>query len=96
MKHLMIALVRLYRRLISPLKLPCCRFSPTCSAYALEAFEKRGFFVGLILTLCRICRCNPFSKGGYDPVPAKGWRVADVSRLDPGRTGSPSEQEKES
>ena len=70
----MIGLVKLYRKFISPIKPPCCRFTPTCSAYALEAFEKRGFFVGLILTVWRILRCNPFCKGGYDPVPEKGFR----------------------
>ena len=74
MKHLMIWLIRLYRKFISPLKPPCCRFTPTCSAYALEAFTKRGFFVGFILTVWRILRCNPFSKGGYDPVPERGFR----------------------
>ena len=74
MKHVMIWLIGLYRKFISPLKPSCCRFTPTCSAYAIEAFKKRGFFVGLILTLGRILRCNPFFKGGYDPVPEKGFR----------------------
>jgi len=74
MKHVMIWLVGLYRKFISPLKPPCCRFTPTCSAYAIEAFKKRGFFMGLILSTGRILRCNPFSKGGYDPVPEKGFR----------------------
>ena len=75
MKHICIALIRFYRRFLSPLKSkPCCRFSPTCSAYALEAFQKRGFFVGIILTVTRIFRCNPFFPGGYDPVPLKGLR----------------------
>ena len=74
MKHVMIWLVGLYRKYISPLKPPCCRFTPTCSAYAIEAFEKRGFFVGFALTVWRILRCNPFSKGGYDPVPEKKQR----------------------
>lgn len=74
MKHIMIWLVRLYRKFISPLKPSCCRFTPTCSAYAIEAFQKRGFFVGLILTTWRILRCNPFCKAGYDPVPEKGFR----------------------
>ena len=74
MKHIMIALVKLYRKFISPIKPPCCRFTPTCSAYALEAFTKRGFFVGLILSVWRILRCNPFAKGGYDPVPEHGLR----------------------
>ena len=71
MKHLCIGLIRFYRRFISPIKPPCCRFTPSCSAYALEAFKKRGFFVGFGLTLWRILRCNPFGKPGYDPVPEK-------------------------
>ena len=75
MKHLCIWLVRFYRKYLSPLKgRPCCRFVPTCSAYAIEAFQKRGFFVGMILTVCRILRCNPLFPGGYDPVPEKGLR----------------------
>ena len=74
MKYLMIWLVGLYRKFISPLKRPCCRYTPTCSAYAIEAFKKRGFIIGMILTTWRILRCNPFSKGGYDPVPEKGLR----------------------
>ncbi len=72
MKYVMIALIRFYRKFLSPLKPRCCRFTPTCSAYAIEAFEKRGFFVGMILTVWRLLRCNPFCKGGYDPVPLKG------------------------
>ena len=74
MKNVMIWLLRLYQKYVSPLKSPCCRFRPTCSSYAIEAFEKRGFFVGLILTVWRILRCNPFCKGGYDPVPEHGFR----------------------
>ena len=74
MKYPMIWLIRLYRKFISPLKPSCCRFTPTCSAYALEAFMTRGFFVGFILMVWRILRCNPFSKGGYDPVPKRGFR----------------------
>ena len=61
-------LVRAYQILISPLLPKCCRFEPTCSNYALEAFKKHGPFKGLYLTIKRILRCNPFSKGGYDPV----------------------------
>ena len=74
MKHLMIGLIKLYRKFISPIKPQCCRFTPTCSAYALEAFEKRGFFMGFLLTVWRILRCNPFCKGGYDPVPERGFK----------------------
>lgn len=71
MKNICIYIIKLYKKYISPLKKPCCRFSPTCSTYAIEAFEKRGFFVGLFLTVWRVLRCNPFCKGGYDPVPEK-------------------------
>ena len=74
MKHLMIWLIRLYQKFISPIKPSCCRFTPTCSAYAIEAFSKRGFFVGFGLTVWRILRCNPFCKGGYDPVPDRKCR----------------------
>ena len=80
MKHVMIWLIGLYRKYISPLKPPCCRFTPTCSAYAIEAFQKRGFFVGFGLTVWRILRCNPFSKGGYDPVPEKKVRPRRSTR----------------
>ena len=69
MKKISVLLIKFYRKYISPLKRPCCRFTPTCSAYALEAFEEWGFFRGFALTLMRILRCNPFCRGGYDPVP---------------------------
>ena len=70
MKSLLIWLVRFYRRHISPYKSPCCRFTPTCSEYALEAIEKYGAIKGGYLAARRILRCHPFSKkGGYDPVP---------------------------
>ena len=76
MKRVAMALIRFYRRYLSGLKpAPTCRFTPTCSAYALEAFEKRGFFAGLTLTLWRILRCSPFSPAGYDPVPQAGFRT---------------------
>jgi putative membrane protein insertion efficiency factor len=72
MKYLCIWLIRFYQKVLSPLKRnPTCRFTPTCSAYAIEAFQKRGFFVGFALTVWRILRCNPFCAGGYDPVPEK-------------------------
>ena len=75
MKWPLIWLIRFYQRFISPLKSqPTCRFEPTCSAYALEALKKRGFFIGLALTVYRIFRCNPFCPGGYDPVPERGLK----------------------
>ena len=75
MKYICIWLVRFYQKFISPIKGgPCCRFTPTCSAYAVEAFQKRGFFIGMYLTVYRIIRCNPFCAPGYDPVPEKGLK----------------------
>lgn len=62
-------LIRIYQICISPLHGPCCRFTPTCSMYALEAIKKYGPFKGLILSIKRILKCNPFHDGGYDPVP---------------------------
>ncbi len=69
MKKLLTRLVVFYRKNISPLKPPCCRYIPTCSEYALEALEKYGALKGSWLALRRILRCHPFHKGGYDPVP---------------------------
>lgn len=69
MKNICIFLIKLYRKYISPLKPPCCRFTPTCSQYALDAFSEWGFLRGFWLTLLRILRCHPFCRGGNDPVP---------------------------
>lgn len=82
MKHVCIFIINLYRKYISPLKKSCCRFTPTCSAYAIEAFQKRGFFAGLILSVYRILRCNPYGKSGYDPVPDKGFKPFSKQRGD--------------
>ncbi len=72
MKRLLIALVKFYRRFISPLTPPTCRFVPSCSQYALEALEKYGAAKGTWLTVKRLSRCHPFHRGEhdfYDPVP---------------------------
>lgn len=72
MKKLLIALVKFYRKYISPMRQPCCRFIPTCSEYALEALEKYGALKGGWLTLKRLSKCHPFHIGEhdfYDPVP---------------------------
>ena len=69
MKKVLLALVKFYRVAISPDRPPCCRYIPTCSQYALEAIEKYGALKGGWLAFRRILRCNPFHKGGYDPVP---------------------------
>ena len=68
-KRIMLGMIRFYRRFISPMFPPCCRFTPTCSAYALEAIQKYGALKGGYLAMRRILRCNPFHPGGYDPVP---------------------------
>jgi putative membrane protein insertion efficiency factor len=65
----MIAAIRFYRKGISPLKPPACRFYPTCSAYGQEAIEKYGAVRGGWLLVKRLARCQPFCKGGFDPVP---------------------------
>jgi len=64
-----ISLIWAYRVTISPLLGPSCRFEPTCSEYGLQAFTRHGFWRGLWLTIRRIGRCHPYSRGGYDPVP---------------------------
>ena len=68
MKKILLAIINFYRENVSPMKAPCCRFYPTCSTYAIQAIEKYGAIKGGAMALYRILRCNPFSKGGYDPV----------------------------
>ena len=68
-KGLMIFCIRLYQKYLSPLKRTRCPYYPTCSCYAVEAINKHGALKGGLLASYRILRCNPFSKGGYDPVP---------------------------
>lgn len=67
-KRLLIFCIFLYRKFISPLKRPSCRYYPTCSEYAREAIERYGPFAGTFLAAKRILRCHPFHPGGYDPV----------------------------
>jgi putative membrane protein insertion efficiency factor len=68
MKQVAVAILRGYKRWISPLLPPACRFTPTCSEYAMEAMEKHGFFGGSARAIWRLLRCHPLSRGGYDPV----------------------------
>jgi putative membrane protein insertion efficiency factor len=72
MRTLLKAGIVFYRRFISPLKPPTCRFHPTCSQYALEAIEAHGALRGSWLAIKRILRCHPFHPGGIDPVPPPG------------------------
>ena len=77
MKRLALALIRFYRKNISPLRDPCCRFIPTCSAYAMEAIEVHGVCKGCLLALWRILRCHPIHRDKsfvYDPVPLRKER----------------------
>lgn len=69
MKRILLAMIRFYRRQISPYKKPCCRYRPTCSQYAVTAIERYGALKGGWMAFCRVLRCTPFHKGGYDPVP---------------------------
>lgn len=69
MKAILISLIRFYRGYISPLKPPTCRFYPSCSHYALESIGTHGALRGALMAAWRILRCNPFVRGGYDPVP---------------------------
>ena len=69
MKYIMIRMIRFCQKYLSPLKSTKCPYYPTCSQYGLEAIQKYGAVKGGLLALWRILRCNPFSKGGYDPVP---------------------------
>lgn len=69
MKKLLIALIKFYQKYLSPLKGTKCPYVPSCSGYGLQAIQKHGAFKGSLLAFWRILRCNPFSKGGVDPVP---------------------------
>ncbi|MFA6568951.1 MAG: membrane protein insertion efficiency factor YidD [Victivallales bacterium] len=76
MKHinpvnLLLGLIWLYRKVISPWMFPCCRFTPTCSEYAQDALRKHGLIKGAVLSAWRLARCNPFCEGGHDPVPGR-------------------------
>lgn len=71
MKRVLIALIRFYQKNISSRTAPCCRFTPTCSQYAITAIERFGAIRGSFMAMWRILRCAPWSAGGYDPVPEK-------------------------
>ena len=76
----MLFLIRTYQLTMSPrFSGGACRFTPTCSQYALEAIQVHGVFKGTLLALWRIIRCNPFGKGGYDPVPPKKNKNEEIN-----------------
>ena len=80
MRAVLMALVRAYRLLLSPWLGSACRFTPTCSLYALEALERHGALGGSYLAACRVLRCHPWCAGGHDPVPAAPWRSGCLQR----------------
>jgi putative membrane protein insertion efficiency factor len=89
LRKMLQAPIRAYRKFISPLKPPTCRFYPTCSAYALEAIEVHGALIGSWLAVKRICKCHPFHPGGIDYVPPKKQKNGGTSaRLDKERPDS--------
>ena len=71
MKYILLGLIKFYQKCISPLFPAKCKYHPTCSSYALTAFRRFGFIRGFLLAGWRILRCNPWSMGGFDPVPEK-------------------------
>ncbi|MEV6063422.1 membrane protein insertion efficiency factor YidD [Nocardia asteroides] len=68
----LIFLIELYRTYVSPTRMPICRFTPTCSEYAVTALRTRGLLVGSVLTVVRLAKCAPWHPGGWDPVPERG------------------------
>lgn len=80
MKRFILALIRFYQRSISSKTQSHCKYVPTCSQYGAQAIERFGVFKGSLLTIWRILRCNPFSKGGYDPVPEKKDKAKNKAR----------------
>ena len=80
----LIALLRLYRRLLSPLLGNVCRFEPSCSVYAITCVERRGALRGSLLSVVRLCKCHPFHPGGFDPPPPPSPRTLAGKRSESG------------
>lgn len=86
--RVLIFLIELYRTYVSPTRMPVCRFTPTCSEYAVTALRTRGLFIGLGLTAVRLAKCAPWHPGGWDPVPERKRSTArladgDAAAADP-------------
>lgn len=69
----LVFLIRLYRHMVSPLRPPTCRFVPTCSQYAADALTEYGLIRGSWLAAVRLAKCGPWHRGGWDPIPDRGW-----------------------
>jgi len=78
-KNTALAFLQAYKRVLSPMFPPSCRYWPTCSEYAIEAVERRGAIVGMALAIWRLLRCHPFARGGYDPVKCASDEHAHVA-----------------
>ena len=96
MKWLFIGFVKAWRAIVSPWYGPCCRYYPSCSAYALEALQLHGAIKGLALSVRRLFRCNPWSRGGFDPVPgspleirAEQWWPEEHGPIEDDRVSTP-------
>ncbi len=81
MRKIMIIIIRGYQYLISPYLAPSCRYTPSCSDYAIEAFQRFGFFRGFILSVRRIVSCNPWHHGGHDPVPPLFYKKSAHTKI---------------
>jgi putative membrane protein insertion efficiency factor len=76
----LIFLIQLYRHMVSPLRLPTCRFTPTCSQYAVDALAEYGLVRGSWLAAVRLAKCGPWHRGGWDPIPERQGKRVDVGR----------------
>lgn len=88
-RRFLIFFIELYRTWVSPMRLPTCRFEPTCSGYAVEALHRHGAVVGGVLSVWRLLRCGPWCKPGYDPVPERTlWQVLRRRPAPDGQAGA--------
>ena len=76
MRHILLSALRFYKAQVSPVLPPACRYTPTCSEYAIEAVDRYGAGRGSVMAIRRVLACNPFARGGYDPVPQEGAAAA--------------------
>ena len=81
MARALIFLIQLYRNMVSPLRLPTCRFTPTCSEYAVDALREYGLMRGTWLSLVRLAKCGPWHPGGWDPIPERREVASDATTL---------------
>ncbi|MEV6320422.1 membrane protein insertion efficiency factor YidD [Nocardia sp. NPDC051787] len=88
----LIFLIELYRTYVSPTRMPVCRFTPTCSEYAVTALRTRGLFIGLVLTVVRLAKCAPWHPGGWDPVPERKRSTLRAETVDEAAADAASQE----